>query len=46
MVDVLSAYGIVPVDTTAETPITVALQSNSLFPSIDLNQAGGDTIAT
>ena len=43
-VEVVSAEGIVPVDTGLTTPITVALLASSLSPSTELNQFGGDTI--
>lgn len=43
-VKVLSAEGLVPVDTAAVTPITVVLATSSLSPNTDLNQSGGDTI--
>ena len=43
-VEVLSADGLVPVDLTQVSPITVSLTGVSIFPNISLNQAGGDEI--
>ena len=40
----LSADGLVPVDLTQVSPITVSLTVLSIFPNISLNQAGGEEI--